>query len=331
MDRIRAMQVFTEVADRGSLTEAGEVLDMSRAMVSRYLESLETWLGARLLHRTTRRVSLTDAGAEALPRCRQVLELTNDVQAAAGARNTVPTGKLRITASTSFAQAHLASAVSDFLKLYTQTQIELIALERTVNLVEERMDLAIRIGNQLDDTLVARRLASCHSVVCAAPAYLAAHGTPITPEQLRTHRCLMHAHVGPTEWRLQRDGKTVKVPVSGPLQSNEVAATRQAALDGLGVALMPTYFISADVSEGRLVRLLPGYEPETLGIHAVYLSRQHQPLVLRVMLDFLAKRFSGDVAPWDRPPKSDPATKATKTAKARASAGSAGSATRAKR
>jgi DNA-binding transcriptional LysR family regulator len=331
MDRIRAMQVFTEVADRGSLTEAGEALDMSRAMVSRYLESLETWLGARLLHRTTRRVSLTDAGAEALPRCRQVLELTNDVQAAAGARSTVPTGKLRITASTSFAQAHLAAAVSDFLKQHPQTQIELIALERAVNLVEERMDLAIRIGNQLDDTLVARRLASCRSVVCAAPAYLAAHGTPTTPEQLRTHRCLTHAHVGPTEWRLQRDSKTVKVPVSGPLQSNEVAATRQAALDGLGVALMPTYFISADVAEGRLVRLLPGYEPEILGIHAVYLSRQHQPLVLRVMLDFLAKRFSGDVAPWDRPAKGGHATKTAKAPKPRAIAGATVSAGRAKR
>jgi DNA-binding transcriptional LysR family regulator len=301
MDRIRAMEVFAEVAERGSLTEAGEALDMSRAMVSRYLESLESWLGARLLHRTTRRVSLTDAGAEALPRCRQVLDLTHDVQAAAGARSTVPTGKLRVTTSTSFAQAHLAAAMSDFLKQYPQTQVELIALERTVNLVEERMDLAVRIGNQLDDTLVARRIATCHSVVCAAPAYLAAQGRPTTPEQLRTHRCLTHAHVGPTEWRLQRDGKTVKVPVSGPLQSNEVAATCQAALDGLGIALLPTYFISADIAQGRLVRLLPGYEPEALAIHAVYLSRQHQPLLLRVMLEFLAKRFSGDVAPWDRP------------------------------
>lgn len=303
MDRIRAMQVFTEVADRGSLTEAGEALDMSRAMVSRYLESLESWLGARLLHRTTRRVSLTDAGAEALPRCRQVLELTHDVQAAAGARSAVPTGKLRITTSASFAQAHLAAAVSDFLKQHPQTQIELIALERTVNLVEERMDLAVRIGNQLDDTMVARRLATCRSVVCAAPAYVAAHGAPTAPEQLRAHRCLTHAHVGRTEWRLQRDGNTLKVPVSGPLQSNEVAATRQAALDGLGIALIPTYFISADVAQGRLVRLLPGYEPEALGIHAVYLSRQHQPLLLRVMLEFLAKRFGGDLAPWDRPAK----------------------------
>jgi DNA-binding transcriptional LysR family regulator len=297
------MQVFTEVADRGSLTEAGAALDMSRAMVSRYLESLETWLGARLLHRTTRRVSLTDAGAEALQRCRQVLELTDDVQAAAGARSTAPSGKLRITTSTSFAQSHLAAAVSDFLKQHPQTQIELIALERSVNLVDERIDLAVRISNQLDDTLVARRLATCHSVVCAAPGYLAAHGKPRKLEQLRAHQCITHAHVGRTEWRLQRDGQVVKVPVSGPLQSNEVAVTHRAALEGLGIAQLPTYFISDDLAQGRLVRLLPGYEPETLGIHAVYLSRQHQPLLLRAMLDFLAERFGGAVAPWDRSAK----------------------------
>jgi len=297
------MQVFTEVAERGSLTGAGEALDISRAMVSRYLESLETWLGARLLHRTTRRVSLTDAGAEALHRCRQVLELTQEVQAAAGARNAAPSGKLRVTTSNSFAQAHLAAAIADFLKRHPRTQVELIVLERAVNLVEERIDLAIRIGNQLDATLVARRLATCHSVVCATPAYLAAHGKPARPEQLRSHSCLTHAHVGRTEWRLRRAGETVKVPVSGPLQSNEVAVTRQAALEGLGIALLPTYFIGADLAEGRLVRLLPGYEPETLGIHAAYLSRLHQPLLLRAMLDFLAARFGADVAPWDRAAK----------------------------
>jgi DNA-binding transcriptional LysR family regulator len=310
MDRIRAMQVFTEVADRGSLTEAGNALDMSRAMVSRYLESLEASLGARLLHRTTRRVSLTDAGAEALPRCRQVLELTQEVEAAAGARSTAPSGKLRITTSNSFAQAHLTAAVSDFLKQHPRTQVELIALERAVNLVEERIDLAVRISNQLDDTLVARRLATCRSVLCAAPAYLAAHPKPKAPEQLRTHRCLTHAHVGRTEWRLQRDGQTVKVPVSGTLQSNEVAVIRQAALEGLGIALLPTYFISADLAQGALVRVLPSYEPEALGIHAVYLSRQHQPLLLRLMLDFLAERFGGDVAPWDREAKAGKVTAA---------------------
>ena len=178
MDRITAMQVFAEVADRASLTEAAQALDMSRAMVSRYLESIERWLGVRLLHRTTRRVSLTDAGEEALQRCRQMLELSRDVQSVAGARRAAPAGKLRITTSTSFAEAYLADVVTDFLAQYPQTQVELIALERTVNLVEERIDLAVRIGNVLDDSLVARKLGVCRSVVCASPAYIKASGYP---------------------------------------------------------------------------------------------------------------------------------------------------------
>ena len=151
---------------------------MSRAMVSRYLESFERWLGVRVLHRTTRRVSLTDAGEEALQRCRQMLELSRDVQSVAGARRDAPGGKLRITTSTSFATAYLADVVTEFLTRYPQTQVELIALERAVNLVEERIDLAVRIGNVLDDSLVARKLGVCRSVVCASPAYIKASGYP---------------------------------------------------------------------------------------------------------------------------------------------------------
>ena len=300
MDRITAMQVFVEVAERASLTDTAAALDMSRAMVSRYLESLETWLGVRLLHRTTRRVSLTDAGAEALQRCRQVLELSREVQAVADVRRGVPSGTLRITASSSFAQAHLAPAIADFLARHAQTRIELIVLERAVNLVEERIDLAVRISRQLDDALVARRLAVCRSVLCASPAYLAAHGSPQVPDELRAHRCITHAYVGRSEFRLQRDGQTVSVPVGGALLSNETVVTRQAALAGAGIALLPTYLVSGDLAQARLLRVLPEYEPETLGIHAVYLSRQHQPQLLRVMIDFLAERFGGEPAPWDR-------------------------------
>jgi DNA-binding transcriptional LysR family regulator len=294
------MQVFVEAADRGSLTEAASVLDMSRAMASRYLEWLEQWLGARLLHRTTRRISLTDAGAEALQRCKQVLDITHDLRAVAGARRVDPKGKLRITASTSFAQAHLATAIVDFLALYPHTEIELIALERTVNLVDERIDVAVRIGNRLDDTLVARPLSVCRSAICASPGYLARHGIPTTPEQLAQHRCITHSSVGRTEYILARGKESVRVPVRSVLQSNETAVTRQATLDGAGIALLPTYFVSTELTQGKLIRLLPEYEPERLGIHAVYLSRVHQPRLLRLMLDFLAERFSGEVAPWDR-------------------------------
>ena len=300
MDRITAMHVFTEVADRASLTEAATALDMSRAMVSRYLESIERWLGVRLLHRTTRRVSLTDAGEEALQRCRQMLELSRDVQSVAGARRAAPAGKLRITTSTSFAAAYLADVVTDFLSQYPQSQVELIAMERTVNLVEERVDLAVRIGNVLDDSLVARKLGVCRSVVCASPAYIKASGYPSVPDDLRNHRCITHAYVGRTAFHLQRNGQTLRIPVRGPLQSNEAAVTRRAALAGAGIAMLPTYFVSADLASGELIRLLPDFEPEPLGIHAVYLSRQHQPQLLRMMVDFLADRMKEEVAPWDR-------------------------------
>jgi DNA-binding transcriptional LysR family regulator len=319
MDRITAMQVFGEVADRGSLTEAARALDMSRAMVSRYLASFERWLGVRVLHRMTRSVSLTDAGEEALQRCRQMLELSRDVQSVAGARRTVPGGKLRITTSTSFAAAYLADVVTDFLSRHPQAQVELVAVERSVNLVEERIDLAVRIGNVLDDSLVARKLGVCRSVVCASPAYLRTSGTPRVPDDLRSHRCITHAYVGRTEFRLQRNGQTLRIPVRGQLQSNEAAVTRRAALAGAGIAMLPTYFVSADLAAGTLVRLLPDCDPEPLGIHAVYLSRQHQPQLLRAMIDFLADRFRGDVAPWDR--VIDTATKrATSMAKERAKA-----------
>jgi DNA-binding transcriptional LysR family regulator len=300
MDRFVAMQVFVEIAERGSLTEAGSALDMSRAMVSRYLESLEQWLGVRLLHRTTRRVSLTEAGAEALPGCRQVVELTRDIRSTAGARHVEPSGRLRIAASASFAHACLADAITDFLALYPKTQVELLVQEHAVNLVEERIDLAVRIGNRLDESLVARRLGTCRSVLCASPAYLAASGTPASPDALGAHRCITHAHVGRSELRLRRGGgELVKAPVSGVLQTNEPMVARQAALRGAGIALLPTYLVSADLLAGQLVAVLPDFEPEALGIHAVYLSRQHQPQLLRLMLDHLAHLFKQEVAPWE--------------------------------
>lgn len=300
MDRFVAMQVFVEIAERGSLTEAGNALDMSRAMVSRYLESLEQWLGVRLLHRTTRRVSVTEAGAEALHGCRQVVELTRDVRATAGERQREPAGRLRIAASASFAQALLADAIADFLALYPRTHIELLVQERAVNLVEERIDLAVRIGNQLDESLVARRLGACHSVLCASPSYLAASGTPFSADALGAHRCITHAYVGRNELRLRQGDEVVKVPVSGVLQTNEPTVARQAALRGAGIALLPTYLVSADLLEGKLVRVLPDHKPEVLGIHAIYLSRQHQPQLLRLMLDHLADRFRAEIAPRDR-------------------------------
>jgi DNA-binding transcriptional LysR family regulator len=299
MDRLTAVRVFVEVADCRSLTQAAERLDLSRAMVSRYLASLEQWLGARLLHRTTRRISLTDAGDDALPRCRQMLELSAEVQAAAGTRRSEPVGKLRITTSLSFAQAQLTAAVVEFQSRHPRVEIELLAVDRAVNLVDERIDLAVRITNVLDDTFLSRRLSVCRSVLCASPAYVRKHGRPAHPNELKSRNCITHAFGSRAEYRLRHEGLATRVAVGGSLFSNETAVLRQAALAGAGIALLPTYYVVEDLQRGALVRLLPDHEPEPLGIHAVYLSRQHQPQALRLLVDFLAQRFDGDSPPWD--------------------------------
>ncbi|MFT7771847.1 LysR family transcriptional regulator [Roseateles sp.] len=295
MDRLTAMRVFVEVAERGSLTQAADVLEMSRAMVSRYLESVEQWLGARLLQRTTRRVSLTEAGSGALQRCRQMLELAREAEAAAGEQRLVPRGRLRVTASASLAQARLAAALTAFLACYPDCEVELVVLERAVNLVEERIDLAVRISNQLDPNLVARPLGRFGSVLCAAPAYLAGAAPLATHEDLRQHRCVTHAYVNRNDYALQHQGRWLRVPVRSVLQSNDASVMHRAVLAGAGIAILPSYLIDEDVRAGRLQRLLPGYEPEAHAIHGVYLSRQYQPLALRLLLDFLAERFENSL------------------------------------
>jgi DNA-binding transcriptional LysR family regulator len=299
MDRLTAMRVFVEVAERGSLTQAADHLELSRAMVSRYLASLEQWLGARLLHRTTRRVGLSDAGEQALSRCRRMLELADDVQAVTAARRGEATGRLRITTSPSFAQAQLTAAVVAFQLRHPRVEVDLLAIDRPVNLADERIDLAVRITNTLDDVFVARRLATCRSVLCASPDYLARRGTPSNAEDLKTHNCLTHAFGTRALYRLRHDEQTLSVAVSGTLFSNETAVLRAAVLAGAGIAMMPTYYVRADIDQGALVALLPDHEPETLGIHAVYLTRRHQPQALRLMIEFLAERFGGDLPPWD--------------------------------
>lgn len=310
MDHLGAIRTFIEIADQGSLTRAAEMLDLSRAMVSRHLEGLERWLGARLLHRTTRRVSLSEAGLEALPRLRQMLELAADLQAVSGARRAEPAGKLRMATSLSFAVSSLTEAVVDFQRRHPRLELEMLTVDRAVDLVAERIDLAVRITNRLDDGVVARRLASCRSVLCASPAYLKRRGRPKRPEDLSSHDCITHAFGARAEYRFSQAGRSTTQAVSGPLSSNETAVLRQAALAGAGIAMLPTYFVGDDLQRGALRRVLPDHEPEPLGIHAVYLSRQHQPLPLRLLIEFLAERFGGELAPWDRVATATPVRRA---------------------
>lgn len=296
MDRLTAMQVFVEVATGGSFSAAADRLDMSRAMVTRYVGSLEQWLGARLLQRTTRRVTLTDAGEHCLRRSQQMLALMETVEEETSHQDGALRGQLRITCSTSFACAQMAAAVVDFLRVHPQLKIDLHASEGALNLVEARIDLAIRISAEPDPALIGRVLAPCASALVASPAYLARQGVPQVPADLAAHRCLSHANFGKSVWQLSRGGVQAPVQVSSPFSANEATTLLHAALAGGGVAMLPTYLVNPHLADGSLQPVLPGWALPDLAVYALYTSRRHQAPAVRALLDFLAARFAG--AAW---------------------------------
>lgn len=292
------MRVFVTVVDLGSQSAAADHLDLSRPVVSRYLAELEDWVGARLMHRTTRKLSLTAAGSETLPRCRQMLELSADLQAAVSVPDEAPRGLLRISVSTSFGLAQLADAMAEYVKQHPGVSVDLQMLDRTVNLVDERIDLAIRTSTELDPNLIARRLTVCRSVICASPAYLREHPAPQRVEDLSRHNCLTHSYFGKSLWHFEQEGEQVSVPVQGNISANEASTLMQAVIAGAGISMLPTYQAGAYIKRGELVRLLPRAEPIRMNIYAVYASRKHMPATLRSMLDFLVQRFP-EVPLWD--------------------------------
>ena len=292
MDRLTAMQVFVDVAKSGSFSATAERLDMSRAMVTRYIREIEQWLAARLLQRTTRSVTLTDAGEQALRRCLQMLALATEVENEVMPADGQLRGQLRLTCSMSFGHAHLAAAIADFLAQHPQLKIDLNAGDATLNLVEARIDLAIRISSEPDPALIARPLAVCDSVLVASPAYLAAKGWPQHPADLATHDCLGYANFGRSHWTLLREDEQVQVSVPTRFTANEATVLLHAALAGGGITLQPRYLANSLIASGQLHALLPQWQPLSMTIYALYPSRQHLPPALRALLDFLVARFA---------------------------------------
>ena len=292
------MRVFVTVVDLGSQSAAADQLDLSRPVVSRYLAELEDWVGARLMHRTTRKLSLTAAGSETLPRCRQMLELCSDMQAAVSEPDEAPRGQLRLSVSSSFGQAQLADAVAEYVKRFPLVSIDLQMLDRTVNLVDERIDLAIRTSFELDPNLIARKLTLCRSVICASPAYLLEHPQPRQVHDLAGHNCLTHSYFGKSLWHFTENGEPVSVAVQGNITANEATTLLRVTLAGAGVARLPSYQAGDYIRSGELIRLLPKAEPQQMNVYAVYASRKHMPLALRSLLDFLVLRFPEEPV-WD--------------------------------
>lgn len=287
MDRVIAAQVFVETVERGSATAAADALGMSRAMASRYLSALEDWTGTRLLHRTTRRLSLTSAGERVLELSREMVRVAANLSAAAGEADS-PQGLLRVAAPTILTEGRLTPLLAEFLRLHPRLSIDLRASDRPVDLVEDRIDVAIRIGSQLDPNSIARKLGETRSVLCASPRYLDERGTPSHPGELPAHSCLTYTNFGAAEWHLHAGKDSVRVKVEGPFRTNETLALRRAALAGIGIAMLPRVAVADHLAEGRLCAVLPRWEPHPHPIHALYLSRVHLPAAARALIDYLA-------------------------------------------
>jgi DNA-binding transcriptional LysR family regulator len=301
MENLTDIAVFVRVVERGSFTLAAGDLGLSRAALSKYVSRLEERLGARLMQRTTRRLSLTEAGAALFEASRGALERIEEAQSAIARFQSEPRGRLRVSAPMSFGILHLGPLLAEFAQAQPHVSLDLTFDDRFVNLVEERFDVALRIGKLADSSLVARKLASTRLVVCASPAYLAEHGEPETPEDLAAHNCLLYSYLATANvWRFTApDGREIPVAVSGNLRANNGIVEAEAAVAGMGVLMTPTFYVGPLIRAGKLRQILTKYRGPEIGIHAVYPQREHVPPKVRVFVEFLAKRF-GKKPDWER-------------------------------
>ena len=293
MDRLVSMQVFVRVVEKGSFSAAAEDFRISATMVGKHIAALEERLGARLLNRTTRRQSLTEVGRIYYQRCKQALAEVEAADACANELQATPRGLLRMNAPVSFGANALIAAIDDYLAQYPDVQIELTLNDRIVNLVEEGYELAVRIGSLPDSSLIARPLRPYRMVVCAAPAYLEAHGLVQTPEQLGTHNCLGFIYsIAQTHWRFTDGESTREVEIKGNLRVNNGQALRTAALRGMGIIMQPEVLLADDIAAGRLVRILPEHELPSYPMHLVYPSHRNMTPKLKSFVEFVVARFS---------------------------------------
>ena len=289
---ITALRTFVTVVEAGGFSRAAEVLDSTTAAVSRRVSALERRLGTRLLHRTTRTMSLTEAGEHYYRDLVEILRALEEADARATGQSTEPTGTLRITAPQSFGVRRLSPLLCDFMTLHPQLRVMLVLDDGYRDIVSEGFDLAIRIGDLKESRLVARRLAAVRRFFCASPGYLERYGVPLRPADLSTHACLHYNNIMlREEWTLRGADGPEMVAVSGPLSANNGDVLRDAACRGQGIALLPDFIVEDDLAAGRLQRILTAYEPLDYSLHAVWASGNFMPSKIRLLVDFLLERF----------------------------------------
>jgi DNA-binding transcriptional LysR family regulator len=295
-DELRGLVVFAELAESMSFTRAGERLGMTRSAVSKHVARLESQLGAQLLTRTTRKLSLTDAGERVRPLARQIAESVEQSREAARCDSAAMVGQLRIAAPAQLGRSYLTELLIRFLAQHPALSVELVLGDAFIDLVSERIDVALRVGRFTDSSLRSRHVAKVEAILCAAPAYLKQHGAPRQPSELAQHEWIGHVP-NPLNNRLmfQRAGRSVTVRVAGRFVCNDGAAGVEACLGGFGILLVPSFEVAEHIKAGRLVRVLAGWTLGTFTLHAVYPETRHMPSRLRAFLDYV-------VAEWRSPP-----------------------------
>lgn len=290
------MRAFMAVAQEGSFTAAGRKLGRSTKLVSKQVAALESEYQVQLLNRTTRSVALTATGTAYLNRCRHLVEEFDELDALVTEGHTSLSGSIRITAPTGFGAGPLSEALAGFMAAHPNISVDLHLTNLQVALVEEGFDLAVRVGIPRDSTLMVRHLAPMPLVTCAAPSYLAAHGTPSHPKALATHRCMIDRNMGnPSAWSYwSKNGERTSISISGPVTVNAPAASATFARAGLGIARCPLYQVAKDLESGALVPLLPAFRSEEFSLFALYPPTRNLTARIRALIDHLADQFSGD-------------------------------------
>ncbi|MDR3372423.1 MAG: LysR family transcriptional regulator [Ancalomicrobiaceae bacterium] len=294
MDRLTSMAVFVKAADLGSFASAAEAMRLSPQMVAKHVVFLEDRLGAALLHRTTRRQSLTDVGRAYYDRCKLVLAEAEAADSLALDMRSQPKGVLRVNAPVTFGSFSLAAFVTRYLARYPEMQIDLTLNDRFVDPLEEGFEVMVRIGEVGDNSLIARPLAPYRLIACASPIYLARRGTPQTPAELQQHDCLAYAYWSPSvpcRWQFTRDGKTEEVTAHGRIRCNDWKALLHAATEGYGVTLGPESVLNAEIAAGRLVRVLPDYEGPERPMHVLYPAGRRPTVKILSFVDALVGEF----------------------------------------
>lgn len=299
MDVLGNMRIFVEVAERGSFTATAERLHLSRGQVSKAISQLETHFQARLLNRTTRKVSLSEVGRTYFERCKVVLDDMTEIENLTAQQTSEPQGRLFIGAPTSFGILHLNHLLPKFLKRFPNVEVDIQLTDRMINIVEEGYDLVIRIAKMEDSSLIARNMVSTRAVFCASPPYLKEHGEPRHPSELQDHNCLIYSNIKPPDqWVFNGKKGAEVVKVSGSLLADNGDVLREAAVAGLGVILSPTFIVGHELKAGTLREILTDYATPPIEIYAVYPSRRYLSAKVKAFIDFLKEEI-GEQPEWD--------------------------------